>query len=202
MVEAYLRRSPLGHLGLAARAPGDTPAVDIVVGERAHRCQVNVRGDAGDPQFAKALDSVSGLRAPPEANTFTTADALSCLWLGPDEWLILGPGGGERELTARLRAAFGGLHAAVTDVSESRTTIAIAGPRARDLLAKGTSIDLHPRVFGPGRCVQTGFAGASIILRQIDDRPSFEMLVHNSFAEHVWAWMEAGCREFRVGIGS
>jgi len=75
----------------------------------------------------------------------------------------------------------------VTDVSESRTTIAIGGPRARDLLAKGTSIDLHPRVFGPGACAQTGFAGANIILRQIDDAPTFELLVLDSFAEHVWA---------------
>ena len=88
----------------------------------------------------------------------------------------------------------------MTDVSEARTTIAIAGPRARELLAKGTSIDLHPRVFRPGRCVQTGFAGANIILRQSDEVPSFEILVLNSFAEHLWAWLEGGAREYRVAV--
>lgn len=200
MVEAYLRRSPLARLGLAGRAAADAADADIVMGERPHRLQINLRGPAGEPQFTLALHSVTGLSLPTEANSFSTAGELACLWLGPDEWLILGPGGGELELTSRLRAALVALHAAVTDVSEQRTTILVAGPRARDLLAKGTSIDLHPRKFGPGRCAQTGFAGANIILRQTDDTPSFEILLLNSFAEHVWAWLEGGCREYRVAV--
>jgi sarcosine oxidase subunit gamma len=201
MVEAYLRRTPLAHRGLAARASAAEGA-DIVMGERPHRCQINIRGDARDAAFAGALRSVTGLSLPSTANTFTTSDSLACLWLGPNEWLIVGPGGGEHEIAGRLRAAFGDLHAAVTDVSESRTTIAVAGPRARELLAKGTSIDLHPRVFGPGRCVQAGFAGANIILRQTDESPAFEIFVLNSFAEHLWAWLEGACREFRVAISA
>jgi sarcosine oxidase, subunit gamma len=200
MVEPYLRRSPLSHRGLAARAVAVDTAADIVMGERPHRCQINLRGNADDRQFADALHSVTGLRLSAEANSFTTEGAFACLWLGPDEWLILGPGGGERDIAARLRAALGDIHAAVTDVSEARTIIAIAGARARELLAKGTSIDLHPRVFGPGRCVQTGFAGANIILRQTDEVPSFEILVLNSFAEHLWTWLEGGAREYRVAV--
>jgi sarcosine oxidase subunit gamma len=200
MVETYLRRTPLTHRGLAAKAAADISDADIVMGELAHRCQINIRGRADDRQFTQALHSVTGLRLPTEANCVSAEGALACLWLGPDEWLILGPGGGEREIAARLRAAFGDIHAAVTDVSEARTTISIAGPRARELLAKGTSIDLHPRVFAPGRCVQTGFAGANIVLRQADDAPTFEMLVLNSFADHVWSWLEGAARDCRIAI--
>jgi sarcosine oxidase, subunit gamma len=200
MVESYLRRSPLAHRGLAARAAVVNADADVLMGERPHRCQINLRGNSGDRQFSDALHSVTGLRLPTEANSFTTEGALACLWLGPDEWLILGSGGGEHEIAARLRAALGDIHAAVTDISEARTTIAVAGPRARELLAKGTSIDLHPRVFGPGRCVQTGFAGANIILCQTDEVPSFEILVLNSFAEHLWTWLEGGAREYRVAV--
>lgn len=199
MVEAYLRRTPLAHRGLAAKAAAAEGA-DIVMGERAHRCQINVRGNAGDGAFADAVRSGTGLQLPSTPNSFTTAGELACLWLGPNEWLILGPGGGEHEIAGRLRSAFGDLHAAVADVSEARTAITIAGPRARELLAKGTSIDLHPRVFGPGRCVQTGFAGANIILRQTNETPAFEIFVLNSFAEHVWAWLDGACREFRIAI--
>ena len=201
MVEAYLRRSPLAHLGLAAKATADNASADIVLSEIAHRCQINLRGNAVDPAFTAALHSVTGLVLPAEANSFSSEGALSCLWLAPDEWLIVGSGGGEIEITARLRAALGHLHAAVTDVSEARTTVVIAGPQARDLLAKGTSIDLHPRVFGPGRCVQTGFAGANIVLRQTDDTPTFEIIVLNSFAEHLWTWLAGACREYRVALG-
>jgi sarcosine oxidase subunit gamma len=201
MVEAYLRRTPLAHLGLAAKATAAEGA-DIVMGERSHRCQINVRGDARDTAFTDALHSVTGLQLPPTANSFTTSGELTCLWLGPNEWLIVGPGRCEHEMAGRLRSAFGDLHAAVTDVSEARTAIAIAGPRARELLAKGTSIDLHPRVFGPGRCVQAGFAGANIILRQTEETPAFEILVLNSFAEHLWVWLVGACREFRVAISA
>jgi len=135
MVEAYLRRSPLAPLGLAARAAAVDTGVDIVMAEWPHRCQINLRGNPDDGTFAQALHSVAGLRLPADANSFTAEGALACLWLGPDEWLILGPGGGEREIAARLRAALGDVHAAVTDVSEARTAIVVAGPRARDLLA-------------------------------------------------------------------
>src|SRR5262245_57096225 len=121
MVEAYLRRSPLAPLGLAARGTADTAAADVVMAERAHRCQINLRGAAGEPAFTAALHSVTGLVLPAEPNNFTAEGELACLWLGPDEWLIVGPGGGEIEITARLRAALGHLHAAVTDVSEART---------------------------------------------------------------------------------
>jgi sarcosine oxidase subunit gamma len=200
MVEAYLRRSPLSHRGLAAKAAADAGAVDVVLGERPHRLQVNLRGDAGDAALTTALHSVTGLRLPGEANSFTTAGELACLWLGPNEWLILGPGGGEIEITGRLRGALGHAHAAVTDVSEARTTIVVAGPRARELLAKGVSVDLHPRVFGPGQCAQTGLAGANIILRQTDDRPSYEILVLDSFAEHLWQWLEGATREYKVAV--
>ncbi|MGH6930044.1 MAG: sarcosine oxidase subunit gamma [Dongiaceae bacterium] len=199
MVEPYLRRTPLAHRGLAAKAAAADGA-DIAVGEQAHCCQIDIRGEAGDAAFAGAVRSVTGLQLPSTPNSFATAGELACLWLGPDEWLIFGPGGDEHEIAGRLRAAFADLHAAVIDVSEARTAITLAGPRARELLAKGTSIDLHPRVFGPGRCVQTGFAGANIILRQTDQTPAFEILVLNSFAEHVWAWIEGACREFRVAV--
>ena len=203
MVEAYLRRSPLTHRGLAAKAAAAerTQSADIVMGERPHRCQIDIRGSAADATFAGAIHGVTGLPLPSSADSFTTNGEMACLWLGPDEWLILGPG--SAETAARLMAAFGNSHAAAVDVSESRTTIAVSGPRARDLLAKGTSIDLHSRVFGRGRCVQTGFAGANVILRQVDDAPpSFEILVLNSFAEHLWEWLEGACREFSVAVAS
>jgi heterotetrameric sarcosine oxidase gamma subunit len=36
----------------------------------------------------------------------------------------------------------------VVDVSAQRTTLRLRGEHARDLLAGGCSLDLHPRVFG------------------------------------------------------
>ena len=101
----------------------------------------------------------------------------------------------------RLLAAFATTHAAATDVTEARTVIVLSGPRARELLMKGVSLDLHPRLFGPGHCAQTGLAGANIILRQLDDRPTYDIHVLDSFAEHLWQWLEGAAREYRIAVG-
>ncbi|HEY7689170.1 MAG TPA: sarcosine oxidase subunit gamma family protein [Dongiaceae bacterium] len=200
MVESYLRRSPLTHRALLTKAVDHLGDAELGMGERAHRMQLNIRGDRGDAAFVTALKGATGVDLPAEANRFTQAGERACLWLGPNEWLIVGPGGGEPELIAGLRTMFVGLHAAVTDVSESRTTLLLQGPRARDLLQKGMPIDLHPREFEPGHCAQSHLAGANVILRQIDGRPTYELLVLNSFAEHLWLWLESAAREFRAVI--
>ena len=202
MVDFALRHSPLAHRGLVARAASDRTAqeAEVTLGERPHRCQINLRGDAGDSEFIAAVEATTGLRLPVEPNTVATAGELSALWLGPDEWLIVGPSGREGELASGLRGALQDRHVAVTDVSEARTVIAIAGPRARDLLAKGTSLDLHPRVFGPGRCAQSGIAKATMILHQLNDQPTFELYVANSFADYLWAWLEKAASEYRIAV--
>lgn len=201
MVEPYLRRSPLAHRGLAAKAAADAGGADLVMGERAHRMQINLRGDLDDADFVTAVHGVTGLRLPVEANRFTVAGDVAGLWLGPNEWLVTGPSGNEADMTARLFDAFATTHAAATDVSEARTVIVVAGRHARELLVKGVSLDLHPRLFEPGRCAQTGLAGANIILRQLDSLPTFDIHVLNSFAEHLWQWLEGAAREFRIAVG-
>lgn len=205
MVESYLRQTPLSHRGLPARAAAAPGGAGVTLGERPHRYQINLRGLAIDPGFTSAVRQATGLGLPTRANTVETAGDLAALWLAPDEWLLVGPAdpasaGREAPLVATLRAALGGVRSAVTDVSEARTIIAVSGPRARDLLVKGTPIDLHPRVFGPGQCAQTAMASANVILRQIDDGPGYELHVLNSFADYLWTWLEGGCREYGLAV--
>ncbi|QEX21671.1 sarcosine oxidase subunit gamma [Hypericibacter adhaerens] len=203
MVEPYLRRSPLAHLGLRARAASQTGVVaeaEVLLGERPHRCQINLRGNAADPAFLDAVRQATGLDLPQLPNSVARGNELRALWLGPNEWLVIGPAGRETDLVRSLRTSLLGQHAAVTDVSEARTCILVAGAKARELLARGISLDLHPRVFGPGRCGQTGMAGANIIIEQIDDRPGFEIAVLNSFADHLWRWLERAGEDYRIAV--
>jgi sarcosine oxidase, subunit gamma len=200
MVEAYLRRSPLTHRALLTKAADQLGDAELGMGERAHRMQINIRGNSGESAFVDAVKTASGLDIPGEANRFTASGDHACLWLGPNEWLIVGPSDSASAFTAELRKALASQHAAVTDVSEARTTILLQGPRARDLLQKGMPIDLHPREFQPGHCAQTYIAGANIILRQLDDQPTYEVFVLNSFAEHLWLWLESAAREYKAVV--
>lgn len=120
---------------------------------------------------------------------------LSALWLGPDEWLLLTQQDQEAGIIHTLREALGGLFAAVTDISSGQTVINIRGEDARDVLAKGCSLDLHRRVFGPGRCAQTHIAKAAVLISLRDESPSFDLIVRRSFAEYLGLWLRDAAQE-------
>ncbi|MBX6321151.1 MAG: sarcosine oxidase subunit gamma [Rhodospirillaceae bacterium] len=200
MVEPYLRRSPLAGRNLVSRAAEAPAGAGVLLGERAHRTQVDLRGRPDRPGFLDAAGRALGFPLPVEPNTTAGDGDTTALWLGPDEWLIVAPPDRAAPIMAGLRAALVGQDIAVTDVSEARTVILVAGPRARDLLAKGTPLDIHPRVFGLGRCAQTVLARTGVILHPVDERPVFEVYVLNSYADYLFTWLERAGAEYGVAI--
>lgn len=200
MVEAYLRRSPLAHKSLTARAAESHPDAGIQLGESPHRCQIDLRGNIGDPAFADAVARVIGCGLPTTPNRTASGNGLTAFWLGPDEWLVVGPPGREAELAPALKQALAGQHAAVVDVSEARTVVVVAGRNARDVLLKGTPLDLHPRSFQPGHCAQTGLSKANVLIHQLDASPRYELYVLNSFADYLWNWMERAAQEYGLAV--
>src|SRR5436309_1663923 len=60
---------------------------------------------------------------PREPNTALEDGRRAALWLGPNEWLILGPPHAGREVVAELDTAFEGVHRSIVDVSASRVAI-------------------------------------------------------------------------------
>jgi sarcosine oxidase subunit gamma len=176
--------------------PSALPATGLSLAELAVPGQINLRGQASNPAFLAAAGTVLIARLPVNPNTVQTAGDLTILWLGPDEWLILTPPGAEAGLIARLRKALGSVHAAVTDVSGNRARLRLSGPNARNVLAKGCSLDLHPRRFAPGQCAQTLIVRADAILHQIDDRPTYDIFPRRSFAEYLWMWLADAMAEY------
>jgi sarcosine oxidase subunit gamma len=201
MVETYQRRSALAHLGLVARAAaGRTDGAGVIMSEVPHRTIVNIRGNASDPAFASAVQTATGLALPGAANTVSNGGVWQILWLGPNEWWITGPDGEAESLVEALRANFVGQHAAACDVSESRAIIALKGPKARDALMRGVSLDLHPRAFHVGQCAQTGLSRANVLLHLLGEAPSFEIYVLKSFSDYLWRWLETVARDFNLAI--
>ncbi len=201
MAEAPSRQSPLAHLDLGRRAVGNAGTVSVRFAEVPFRAQVNLRGNAEEDAFRAAAEAALGFALPRAPNTTATAGDRTALWLGPDEWLVVAPPGGKNEIACALRRALSSLSAAVTEVGETCTVISVSGPRARDVLAKGCTLDLHPREFGPGRCAQSTVDRIDVILHQTDKGPSYELYVQRSFAEHLWLWLEDAALEYGAGIG-
>jgi sarcosine oxidase subunit gamma len=200
MVEPYLRRSALAHKSLAARASESHPDAGVTLAESPFRCMINLRGNPGDAAFAGAVQQVLGVGLPTTPNTVNAGAGLTVFWLGPDEWLIVGAPGREGTLVKELRDALKGQHVSVVDVTEARTVIVVAGRNGQDALQKGTPLDLHPRVFQPGQCAQTGLSKANVILHRLSDRKRFEIYVTISFADYLWNWLERAADEYGMAV--
>src|SRR4051794_16156944 len=102
------RHSPLEPLA-EALAAGSSDAVALR--EIPFVAQVDVRADA---------DGASALGLPLQPNTTADRGKRTLLWLGPDEWLAVGPDGDAPALAAELEAAGAGWVTTV-DLSSNRT---------------------------------------------------------------------------------
>jgi sarcosine oxidase subunit gamma len=115
---------------------------------------------------------------PPAPNTATTWDGRDVLWLGPDEWLVVGDAGSEGSIQHELEGAMADRHHSVVDVSANRIVLDLTD--GLDLLSSGCGLDLDPVRWRTGMCAQTVFGHAQVILHQLDEgttrvfvRPSF-----------------------------
>ncbi|MEU8177618.1 sarcosine oxidase subunit gamma family protein [Microbispora hainanensis] len=178
------RRSPAA--AYAARFEAASAGGGLRLAEIPFLTQIDLRVDPKSPA-AERIGTAIGVPLPVEPGTVAGGGDIEALWLGPDEWVLLAPDGAAPGLVARLTEAAGGEHVSVVDVSAQRTTLVVAGDRARDVLAHGCTLDLHPRVFGPGRCAQTTLARAGVVLVAGED--GFRLLVRSSFAGYVAEWL-------------
>jgi len=195
------RESPLG------RAPAAAPNrliewPNLRMEELPFRAILVLHGRTGIPRFAQGVARVLG-RPPPDApNTFVEtrfgAEGVVIAWAGPEEWHVIGQEEGSSGLRIALRQAIPEADGAVVDVSSGFTLFSLEGRQARDLIAAGCPVDVHPRAFGPGRCAQTLVAGVGIALLQRDETPRFELMVRRSYARWLWRWMEASAEMVAV----
>lgn len=202
MPEGYRWHGALATLGLEARALTAVDDAGIVLCERPHRTQLAIRGDASDEGFRAAIDDALGVALPVAPRTAHRDGRQTLLWLGPDEWLaVLAPGRGPSQVSD-LREALSDSHHSVVDVSHSRVVLGLEGVHARELLMKGTNVDLHPREFSPDNCVQAQLARCHMLLHQLDTTPSYDIYVHRSFAVYAWSWIEDAAAEYRLTVRS
>jgi sarcosine oxidase, subunit gamma len=162
------------------------PAVAV---EQGVASEVALEGShVGSEARAIRLDRSDGhLLLPTTPNTVWEGGSRAALWLGPDEWLVLGALGTHAELASALRTALDGVHRSIVDVSANRVALALSGPVRYELLAAGCAIDLDPRAWRPGMCAQTLLARVPVILHE---RVSFSgVLVRLSFADYLIDWL-------------
>ncbi|OBQ70725.1 sarcosine oxidase subunit gamma [Mesorhizobium erdmanii] len=156
------------------------------------------RGKAAD--VAKAAKARFGVAAPETPKAVGAADAM-LIWSGPDQFMVLSKGGKHGiEALGQAFASSGSL----SDQSHARVLISISGTKARTMLAKLSSIDLHPDVFAVGAAAATSMDHTSVTLWRGNDRPDgqavFNLLAFATFAESLWHTVLDSAAEYGVTI--
>ena len=176
---------------------------------------LNLRGNPEDARFLAAAQQSLGKPLPLAANTFIEG-VHRVFWLGPDEWLVVaGPIEGatpsapgtaspaanadaasSAALVNLLRANLAGQFHSLVDLTGALVALRLGGARVRDLLAKGCTLDFHPRVRKAGQCAQTSLAKASVLIATLDEAPTFELFARASFADYLASWLARAGREY------
>jgi heterotetrameric sarcosine oxidase gamma subunit len=141
-----------------------------------------------------AVNTAFGV-ALPDGPRRATKGAVTFAGTGPGQWLASAKGADAPGFATRLRGRISPF-AAVSDQSDSRLVLRLSGPRVRDTLMKGVSIDLHPKSFKPGDVASTQVAYMSVQLDMLDDAPTYLLTGPRSMAGTLWSWLSASAAEF------
>jgi heterotetrameric sarcosine oxidase gamma subunit len=129
----------------------------------------------------------------------TASGSLALVWAGPGHWLAVAVGSDGSSFEELLRHDLSNL-ASISDQSDGRVVVRIAGTRVRDALAKGVPVDLNPRVFAAGDAAVTTVGHIGVHLWQLDEAPTYEFAVFRSYAAAFWRWLIASAAEFGVAV--
>ena len=195
MADTLTRRSPLqGYQSRFAELPDSAS-----ISEEPFAAMVDLWVDPAGSD-GEAVARVLGIDAlPTQPSTVTEGPDSTVIWFGPQEWLITSTALAGEALETRLREVVIEHGGAAIDVSAQRTTVRLRGQHASGLLAKGSSLDLHPAVFRPGAAAQTMLGQAAVVLIPLaDDGSDYRILVRSSFASYLAEWLVDAAEEFGV----
>ena len=193
---AARRLGPLAGLALPTRVEVEGEVgVTLAVSPAPSIVTVEARRGAAAEMAQRIAGHLGRLPAPGR----WTGDAEVVLHSAPDSLLVLAEERPEGDLAAELRGLLGET-ASLVDNSHGRVLVRLAGPKARDLLAFGTPVDLAPEAFpvGAGAATLLGHIAVTLLLRSEppETGPVFEIVVARGFAESLWDWLTGRARRF------
>ena len=143
-----------------------------------------------DEKTANSLTKVLGMDLPVKPGGSVSKGNKTALWIGPDEWLLIGPndGGMATSLAKAGKQVF-----SAADICHRNTAIIVSGPNAVATLNSGCPRDLSLEAFPVKSCSRTVYGKAEIILWRTG-KQEFHVECWRSFSDYVWKYLVDAAR--------
>tara|TARA_B100000767_G_C19546845_1_gene443221 strand:- start:140 stop:703 length:564 start_codon:yes stop_codon:yes gene_type:complete len=154
--------------------------------------KLNLRGKSRD--FLATIGKNVNMILPIEANTSSSSDKYTSVWLSPDEWMLfsndkVNKDNNKYEIEELLfnkisKTSLG----AITDVSDQFVLINLNGEKVFDLLSTGCPFNFNDFKVKKGAVTQTLLAQIDVIIlnKEINN---VDLFVRRSFSEHLVSWI-------------
>jgi len=196
---SWTTTTPLSRIYAAGRHGLEEGTLGVSIAELTDFELVQIMARRGQSDAVRQACAEGYGKAAPGTPQTVEADGALLIWSGPDQFLVLSPRG---SATEKARSLFSGT-ASLSEQSDGRSLIRISGTRARDILAKVCSVDLHPSVFAVGAAAATSIDHTSVNLWHGADSSGeavFHLLVFATFAESLWHTLLDSGAEYGISI--
>ena len=154
--------------------------------------KLNLRGK--DRDFLTTIGKNINMILPLEANTSSSSDQYTSMWLSPDEWMVVSNDTMDKEnnnyeieelLFNKISKTNLG---AVTDVSDQVVLINLNGSKVFDLLSTGCPFNFNDFRNKKGAVAQTLITQIDVIIHHKEVN-NVNLFVRRSFSEHLMSWI-------------
>jgi len=165
----------------------------LTVKEISPLMKLNLRGKSRE--FLSTIGKNINMILPMEANTSSTSDNYTSMWLSPDEWMVFTNNTVDKEnnnyqikelLFNKISKTNLG---AVTDVSDQLVMINLRGEKIFNLLSAGCPFNFNEFKTKKGAVAQTLLIQIDVIIH-LKEINTVNLFVRRSFSEHLMSWID------------
>ncbi len=142
---------------------------------------------------AIAIEQAAGVKPSRTACSAIQFGETTAIWMGPERWLIVEKE--NRELDMLIRNAVHEEQAAITDQSHSRCVIRISGKDVRNVLRKGTMLDMDVSHFKVDEAKVTSLFHTNVLIHCLNE-DSLDVYVARSFGQSFFEVITHAAAEY------